>query len=109
MKQSFAILGLFILPFYFLNAIESNSVVIEKMDGLYGISSFLYLPEFASGQKRVTIFDSEGTYKGTLSLDLPSQQMDRIWELDFCEDGSFYVVLSERIGWIISRFTQTFF
>lgn len=60
---------------------------------------FLYLPEFASGQKRVTIYDSEGIYRGTLSLDLPSQQLDKIWKLILCEDSSLVVVLSERIGW----------
>lgn len=62
-------------------------------------NDFLYLPEYVSGQKRVTVYDSEGNYKGTLKVDLPIPQMDKIWKIAFLEDGSFYIKLQERIGW----------
>jgi len=60
---------------------------------------FLYLPEYFSGQKRVTVFDSEGNYQGTLKTNLPAPQMDKIWDLSFLEDSSFYLMLQNRIGW----------
>jgi len=62
-------------------------------------NDFLYLPEYFSGQKRVTIFDSSGNYQGILKISLPASLMDKIWHLSFLEDGSFYLMLQDRIGW----------
>ena len=62
-------------------------------------NDFLYLPEYSSGQKRVTVFDNDGNYQGTLKINLPAPLMDRIWHLSFLEDGSFYLMLQDRIGW----------
>lgn len=62
-------------------------------------NDFLYLPEYFSGQKRVTIFDSDGNYQGNLKISLPASLMDKIWHLSFLEDGSFYLMLQDRIGW----------
>lgn len=59
----------------------------------------LYLPEYFSVQKRVTILDSNGSYKGNMKIDLPPQLMDKIWNLAFLEDGSFYITLRDRFGW----------
>lgn len=71
-------------------------------------NNYLYLPEFFSSQKKVTMYDSDGIDKGTFDLDMPSQQMDKISNLAFCKDGSFYVSLNERIGWkSIGKFYTT--
>ena len=41
MKKWFAVIWLFLLPGHFFYTIESGSVSLERIDGVYGISSFL--------------------------------------------------------------------
>jgi WD40 repeat protein len=59
-----------------------------------------YLPEFYSmGKGRVTIYDSDGNYKGLLKPDISRTHMDRIIKLAFLKNGSYFLVTRERVGW----------
>lgn len=62
-------------------------------------NDFLYLPEFSSGVGRVSMFDSNGNFRGYLDVELSHRQRDHIFKMAFLEDGSFYTLLSERVGW----------
>jgi hypothetical protein len=60
----------------------------------------LYLPEFSSmGKGRVTIYDSDGNYKGLLKPEISRTHMDRIAQIAFLKDGSYFIVTHERVGW----------
>jgi hypothetical protein len=64
------------------------------------VNDWLYLPEFVSGGKaKVTIYDSDGTFKGLLTPELSRKHMDQIWEIVFLKDGSYVIVTKERVGW----------
>ena len=62
-------------------------------------NDFLYFPEAFSGLSRVSVFDSEGNFKNYMDLELKHSEKNSILKLVFLEDGSFYTVLSERVGW----------
>lgn len=63
-------------------------------------NDYLYLPEFYSmGKGRVTIYDSDGNYKGLLKPDISRTHMDRIAEIAFFKDGNYFIVTNERVGW----------
>ncbi len=63
-------------------------------------NDYLYLPEFSSRSKgRITIFDSEGNYKGLLKPELSLSHMDRVSKMMFLKDGSYILVTSERVDW----------
>lgn len=63
------------------------------------VNSFLYLPEFYSLVPRISIFDSEGNFKNYLDIEVSPNQKDHISKIIFLNDGSFYAMLDERIGW----------
>ena len=64
------------------------------------VNDYLYLPEYASGGKgKVTIYDSDGNFKGYLKPGISLQHMDRIWQIVFLKDGSYIIVTKERVGW----------
>jgi hypothetical protein len=62
-------------------------------------NDFLYFPEYYSGLGRVSVFDSDGNFKDYLDIEIPPQKKDHIFKLIFLEDGSFYAIFSERVGW----------
>ena len=60
----------------------------------------LYLPEYYSmGKGKITIYDSDGNYKGLLKPDISRTHMDRIVKIMFAKDGTYYIVTRERVGW----------
>ncbi|HLP58300.1 MAG TPA: hypothetical protein VK186_05695 [Candidatus Deferrimicrobium sp.] len=63
------------------------------------VNNYLYLPEVSSSVPRISIFDCEGNFKNYLDIELSPTQKDHIFKMIFLEDGSFYVTISERIGW----------
>lgn len=64
------------------------------------VNNCLYLPEFYSMAKgKITIYDSDGNYKGLLKPDISLNHMDRVWEIAFRKDGTYYIVTRERVGW----------
>lgn len=64
------------------------------------LNDFLYLPEFVSMAKgKVTIYDSEGNYKGLLKPDISLKHMDRIKKIIFLKNNSYFIVTEERVGW----------
>ena len=63
------------------------------------VNDFLYLPEISSGVGRVSVFDSNGNFKDYLEVELAPGRKDDIYKLIFLQDGSFYTILSERVGW----------
>jgi hypothetical protein len=62
-------------------------------------NDFLYLPEAYSGLARVSIFDGSGNFKNYLDIELTENKKDHIKQLIFLADGSFYAVISKRVGW----------
>jgi hypothetical protein len=63
-------------------------------------NDYLYLPEYVSGGKgRITIYDSNGNYKGLLTPEISLNHMDRVWKIMFLKDGSYYLITQERVGW----------
>lgn len=63
-------------------------------------NNYLYLPEYYSmGKGRVTIYDSDGNYKGLLKPSISREDMDRISKIIFLTDGSYFIVTQKRVGW----------
>jgi hypothetical protein len=64
------------------------------------VNDFLYLPEYSSrGKGKITIYDSDGNYKGLLKPDISLRHMDRVWKIAFFKDGSYFIMTKERVGW----------
>jgi hypothetical protein len=64
------------------------------------VNDYLYLPEFSSqGKGRVTIYDSDGNFKGLLTPQISRPYMDRIKKIIFFNDGTYAIVTSERVNW----------
>ncbi|MCX6578990.1 MAG: hypothetical protein NT166_02275 [Candidatus Aminicenantes bacterium] len=63
------------------------------------VTDFLYLPEVSSLVPKISIFDCDGNFKNYLHIELSPTQKDHVVKMIFLEDGSFYAVLNERIGW----------
>jgi len=59
----------------------------------------VYLPEFASGLSRISIFSCTGEFKEYMKTPFSQMENGRIYKLIFLKDGSYYAVISERIGW----------
>jgi len=63
-------------------------------------NDYLYLPEYVSGGKGgITIYDSNGNYKGLLTPEISRNHLDRVWEMMFLKDGSYVLLTQERVGW----------
>ncbi len=64
------------------------------------VSQCFYLPEFYSGSKGgITIYGTDGAYKGLLKLELSHKEMDRVSHLLFYKDGSYIAAVDNRVGW----------
>jgi hypothetical protein len=64
------------------------------------VNDCLYLPDYFSMRKgKVTIYDSEGNFKGLLTPELSFTEMDRIWKIIFLKDGTYFIVTNERVDW----------
>lgn len=72
-------------------------------------NDYLYLPEFVSGGKGgITIYDSDGNYKGLLTPDISRSHLDSVWEMMFLKDGSYVLLTHERVAWEpVGRFFKT--
>lgn len=63
-------------------------------------NDYLYLPEYVSGGKGgITLYDSDGNYKGLLTPEISRNHLDRVWEMMFLKDGSYVLLTQERVGW----------
>jgi hypothetical protein len=62
-------------------------------------NDYLYLPEVYSGVGRISMFDSDGYFKNYMKIEVSPQQKDKVVNLKFLADGSFYAIIDERIDW----------
>ena len=63
-------------------------------------NDYLYLPEYySSGKGRITIYDSDGNYRGLLTPKISINHMNKVSKLMFLKDGSYYLITQERVGW----------
>jgi len=64
------------------------------------VNDSLYLPEYVSMAKgKVTVYDSEGNFKGLLQPEISREHLDRIWKLIFLKDRSYLVITQDQVGW----------
>jgi len=63
------------------------------------VNDFLYLPEYASGRGKITIYDGSGKYQGLLNVELSSKKKDYVKQIIFLNDGTFFIVTNERVDW----------
>lgn len=64
------------------------------------VNDCLYLPEYYSMAKgKISIYDSNGNFKGLLKPEISLTHMDRISKIIFLNDGSYIIVTGERVGW----------
>ncbi len=62
-------------------------------------NNHLYLPEYASGLGRVSVFNNDGKFKNYMDIELSQRAKKNIFKLIFFNDGTFCAIVTLRVDW----------
>lgn len=63
------------------------------------VNDFLYLPEYFSNRGKITVYDSGGKFQGLMNVELSLKKKDRVTQILFLNDGTFFIVTQDRVNW----------
>lgn len=74
---------------------------ISRVFGMFHnpVNDFLYLPEYVSNRGKITVYDNSGKYQGLMNVELSLQKKDRVSQILFLKDGSFFIATEVRVNW----------